>query len=120
MKMLDPVCDMVVDLEDARDHEPDAGVSRSRIRLLRAGLSHDVRQVTERFKPKMDAWLAERARGERAHATAHVGELSVVDAGVRERYKVCRCCMHDAYPQVVEQLDAERDANAEAQSPDHP
>jgi hypothetical protein len=32
----------------------------------------------------------------------------VIDAGVRAWYASCRCCLSDAYPQVVEVLDRER------------
>lgn len=35
-----------------------------------------------------------------------------IDAGVREWYKSCRCCLSDAHPEVVAVLDAERDAAA--------
>ncbi len=32
----------------------------------------------------------------------------MVDAGMREWYKACRCCMSEAYPKVLERLDAEK------------
>jgi len=33
-----------------------------------------------------------------------------IDSGVRDWYASCRCCLSDAHPEVVEILDAERDA----------
>ena len=48
-------------------------------------------------------------------ATTAVQTLSgdpVVDDGMRRWYASCRCCLSDAYPAVVAQLDAERDAAA--------
>ena len=38
---------------------------------------------------------------------AHPDELPMIDNGMREWCKSCRCCLSDAYPKVVEQLDAE-------------
>ncbi len=33
-----------------------------------------------------------------------------IDQGVRRWYESCRCCLSDAYPEIVEKLDAEREA----------
>ena len=33
---------------------------------------------------------------------------------MREWYKSCRCCLSDAYPKVVEALDAEKEKAASA------
>jgi Cu+-exporting ATPase len=35
-----------------------------------------------------------------------------IDAGVREWYASCRCCLSDAHPEAVAILDAERDASS--------
>ncbi|MGH2799423.1 MAG: hypothetical protein ACRDM0_17550 [Thermoleophilaceae bacterium] len=40
----------------------------------------------------------------------------MIDGRMREWYKSCRCLLSDAYPKVVEQLDAERAAMAQAPS----
>lgn len=49
-----------------------------------------------------------------AHAVAHDGGTArpalAIDEGVRRWYESCRCCLSDAYPEAVKQLDAERDA----------
>ena len=37
-------------------------------------------------------------------------ETPAIDAGMRKWYASCRCCLSDAHPEVVETLDAERDA----------
>ena len=37
---------------------------------------------------------------------------AVIDDGMRRWYASCRCCLSDAYPTIVAQLDAERDAAA--------
>lgn len=44
------------------------------------------------------------------------GEPTVIDAGMRAWYAACRCCMRDAYPELVDRLDAERDAAGLARS----
>lgn len=78
-KMLDPVCDMIVDLAEARDQ----------------GLTLEL--------------------PDREYAFCGQG-CQTKFAKSPETYKACRCCMHDAYPAVVEQLDAERAAVAQAPS----
>ncbi len=35
---------------------------------------------------------------------------AAIDEGMRRWYGACRCCMNDAYPDVVAALDAERAA----------
>lgn len=44
------------------------------------------------------------------------GPAPTIDEGMRKWYVSCRCCLSDAYPAVVETLDAERDAKKEAPS----
>ncbi|HET8568890.1 MAG TPA: hypothetical protein VFM93_07890 [Candidatus Limnocylindria bacterium] len=39
-----------------------------------------------------------------------------IDAGMRDWYRSCRCCLTDAHPEVVAALDAERRAQGEAPS----
>lgn len=43
-------------------------------------------------------------------------EAPTIDEGMRKWYVSCRCCLSDAYPSVVDALDAERDAKKEAHS----
>jgi YHS domain-containing protein len=52
-----------------------------------------------------------------ADTHAHAAESApTIDEGMRKWYVSCRCCLSDAYPSVVEALDAERDAKKEAPS----
>ena len=106
-KILDPICDMIVDVAAARDE----GLTIERPEREYAFCSHAclVRfaKAPHSYVGKVDAWLAADARGD-AHAHAHDGGTPVIDAGMREWYKSCRCCLSDAYPEVVQMLDAEK------------
>ena len=85
-----------------------------RVRTTRAGCFG-----TTASSSGSSAWSSARRSGSLrtcVEAHAHADELPAMDAGMREWYKACRCCMHDAYPAVVEQLDAERAATAQAPS----
>ncbi|HEY6202566.1 MAG TPA: hypothetical protein VI056_05945 [Candidatus Limnocylindria bacterium] len=115
-KLLDPVCDMVVDLEDAREHGLTLELPDREYAFCGHGCLTKFAKSPETYKSKVDTWLAAGARDEHSQTHAHADELPMIDAGMREWYKACRCCMHDAYPAVVEQLDAERAAMAQAPS----
>lgn len=39
--------------------------------------------------------------------------LPVIDEGMRRWYESCSCCLSDAFPEIKEQLDAERAAAAQ-------
>lgn len=115
-KLLDPVCDMIVDVAQARDQGLALEVDDREYAFCSEGCLRKFAESPQTYKGKVEAWLAAEAYGERAPAHAHGDVLPVIDAGMREWYKACRCCMHDAYPTVVEQLDAERAAMAQAPS----
>ncbi len=115
-KMLDPVCDMIVDLAEARDQGLTLELPDREYAFCGQGCQTKFAKSAEAYKAKVDAWLATESRDEHVETHAHVAELPAIDAGMREWYKACRCCMHDAYPAVVEQLDAERAAMAQAPS----
>lgn len=52
-----------------------------------------------------------------AETHPHAAESTpTIDEGMRKWYVSCRCCLSDAYPAVVDALDAERDAKQEAPS----
>jgi YHS domain-containing protein len=106
-KILDPVCDMVVDVAEQREAGLALELSDREYAFCGQGCLAKFAKTPEAYRAKVDAWLA---AGEHDTAHAHVDELPMIDNGMREWYKSCRCCMHDAYPKVVEQLDAERDA----------
>ena len=131
-KLLDPVCDMVVDVAQARDQGLTLELPDREYAFCGHSCLTKFAKSPETYKAKVDAWLAAHAHGEHALPHAHTDELPVIDDGIREWYKSCRCCLSDAYPKVVEQLDAERAATAqapadagicetaEAQQPGHP
>jgi len=107
-KMLDPVCDMVVGLADARDH----GLTLERPERDYAFCAHnclmEFAKSPQGYIPKVDAWLEAQAGGEHTGAHAHSDAAPVIDDGMREWYKSCRCCLSEAHPTIVEQLDAEK------------
>ncbi|HEY6959268.1 MAG TPA: hypothetical protein VI814_10615 [Candidatus Limnocylindria bacterium] len=105
VKMLDPVCGMVVDIAEARD----AGLTLERpereYAFCAAGCLTSFAKDPQRFIPKVEEWLA--AGSPDAHH-GHHDATPEIDNGMREWYKSCRCCMSEAYPTLVEQLDAEK------------
>ena len=131
-KLLDPICDMVVDVDEARDQGLSLELPDREYAFCSPGCLTKFAKTPDAYKAKVSAWVAADARGEHAPAHGHSDEIPMIDTGMREWYKACRCCMHDAYPKVVEQLDAEQAAaaqplseagiceTAEAQPPAHP
>ena len=115
-KLLDPICDMVVDIAEARENGLTLEMPDREYAFCSAGCLAKFAKSPNSYKAKVEAWLAAGSQSEHPTTHAHADELPVIDAGMREWYKACRCCMHDAYPTVVEQLDAERAAIAEAPS----
>ena len=107
-RILDPICDMVVEPVDARDH----GLTIERPEREYAFCSHaclvKFSKSPQGYFGKVDAWLEADARGEYAHAHDTTDAAPVIDAGMREWYKSCRCCLSDAHPEVVKILDAEK------------
>ena len=104
-KMLDPVCGMVVDVAEARD----AGLTLERpereYAFCAAGCLGTFAKDPQRYIPKVEEWLAAGA-AETAHG--HHGAVPEIDNGMREWYKSCRCCMSEAYPEIVATLDSEK------------
>ena len=114
--LLDPICDMVVNVAEARDQGLTLEMADREYAFCSAGCLAKFAKSPQSYTTKVDAWVAARARGEETTGHAHADAQPVIDNGMREWYKSCRCCMHDAYPAVVEMLDAERDAKAQPQS----
>ena len=112
-KMLDPICDMIVNLAEARDQGLTMELGEREFAFCSHGCIVKFAKSPQTYIPKVDEWLAQQERGDH-HATphAHVTETPVIDNGMREWYASCRCCMSDAYPKVVEQLDAEKARSA--------
>jgi YHS domain-containing protein len=112
-KMLDPICDMIVDLAEARDQGLTMELGERELAFCSHGCLVRFAKSPQTYIPKVDAWLAQQEHGDH-HATphAHPTEMPVIDSGMREWYASCRCCLSDAYPKVVEQLDAEKARSA--------
>ena len=114
--ILDPICDMVVNIAEARDHGLSLERPEREYAFCSAGCHAKFAKSPTTYIPKVEAWLGAEARGEHAHGHAHADGLPTIDQGMREWYKACRCCLSDAYPKVVEQLDAEHAAMAQQPS----
>jgi YHS domain-containing protein len=123
-KILDPICDMTVDLEEARAEGLVTEYADREYGFCSAGCQVKFAESQTTYVPKVEAWLA--TSGDHAHTSqalraqgplplhATSGELPNIDAGLRAWYSSCRCCLSDAYPRVVEALDKERETMREA------
>jgi YHS domain-containing protein len=111
-KILDPICDMVVDLVEARGQSLTVEYAGREYAFCSAGCKTKFAKDPAGYVPKIEAWVAAAAHahaaGDEPHHTTAAGELPNIDAGMRAWYSACRCCLSDAYPQVVEVLDKER------------
>jgi YHS domain-containing protein len=112
-KILDPICDMVVDLAEARDGGLILEYAAREYGFCSAGCKTKFATDPAAYVPKIEAWVATarthaHSEGDDVHRSTATGELPYIDAGMRAWYSSCRCCLSDAYPQVVEVLDKER------------
>ena len=111
-KILDPICDMVVDVAEARGDGLTLEYAGRQYTFCSAGCRTKFANDPMGYVSKVEAWLATggghaHAPGADAHASTASGGPPI-DAGMRAWYSSCRCCLSDAYPQVVEVLDKER------------
>jgi YHS domain-containing protein len=118
-KILDPICDMIVDLAEAREEGLTLEYAEREYGFCSAGCQQKFAKNPNSFIPKVEAWLASGAtRSDTTDGGAHAhgagAEDPAIDAGIRAWYKSCRCCLSDAHPQIVEVLDRERTASAQA------
>jgi YHS domain-containing protein len=118
-EILDPVCDMIVDLGEARDQGLTLEYPDREYAFCSAGCQAKFARSPQAYVAKVESWLASAgAHGHGTETTAHPqptsSELPKIDAGIRAWYSSCRCCLSDAYPQVVEVLDKERATTQEA------
>ena len=99
--MLDPICDMTVDVADAR--------SNGRI-MEHAGRTYAFcsNACVKAFSSDPVKWAV---KADAAGATALPKGEAVIDDGMRRWYASCRCCLSDAYPDIVATLDAEHAAH---------
>ena len=109
-KIIDPVCDMIVSIPEARDRGLTLEYPEREYAFCAPGCQAKFAKSPKTYVPKVEAWLAQRdAEGtDGGHAHTSSDALPDIDSGMREWYKSCRCCLSDAYPKVVEVLDAER------------
>ena len=117
MKLLDPICDMIVNVADARDQGLTMEMNDREYAFCSYSCLVKFAKSPQQYIPKIEAWVAAQAHGATSEHTAthsHGDELPTIDAGMRAWYSSCRCCLSDAYPKVVETLDAERASQAVA------
>lgn len=106
-KILDPICDMIVDVTDAREHGLTIEYPEREYGFCSVGCQAKFAKNPSAYSAKVEGWLAAQTA---AHPHATTGETPVIDAGMRAWYSSCRCCLSDAHPSVVEALDRERAA----------
>lgn len=104
--MIDPVCDMTVNVAEA-------AAKGLTLELDERTYAFCAKRCLKDFAADPAKWTA-KADATRP-AAAPQGE-SIIDEGLRRWYASCRCCMHDAYPDVVAALDAERTRSQQAVS----
>lgn len=100
--MLDPICDMVVEVADAKD-------SGRTVEYAGRTYAFCSKGCLKAFNADPAAWAA---KADAAAAAGRPGGEAVIDDGMRRWYASCRCCLSESYPEVVARLDAERDAAA--------
>ena len=104
--VIDPVCEMTVNVAQA---------AAKGLTLEFEGRTYAfcAKRCLKDFSADPAKWTAKADPSSRA--TAPVGDPSI-DEGLRRWYASCRCCMHDAYPEIVATLDAERTRAGQATS----
>jgi YHS domain-containing protein len=115
-KILDPICDMIVSPEDAREQGLTLEYPDREYAFCSSGCQAKFAGDPKAYIPKVEAWLARASEVVHREADGHpqaVGAEPAIDAGIRAWYGACRCCLSDAYPGVVKVLDDERAAMAQ-------
>jgi YHS domain-containing protein len=117
-KIIDPVCDMIVSIDEARDAGLTLEYPDREYAFCAPSCQTKFANDPKAHIPKVEAWLARRQGDAHDSIDGHPHASSVavpqIDAGIRAWYESCRCCLSDAYPKVVEKLDAERATGAAA------
>lgn len=103
-QMLDPICDMIVVVADA------AAKGRT-VEYQERTYAFCSNGCVKAFSADPAKWSA---KADAASVVRTVDGEAVIDDGMRRWYAACRCCLSDAYPAIVAQLDAERDARTPA------
>jgi len=119
VQILDPICDMIVDLADARERGLTLEYPEREYGFCSAACLSKFAKNPSAYTSKVERWLATgvdaaRAAAPDAHPHPTTGTVPVIDAGMRAWYASCRCCLSDAHPSIVEALDRERAQMQEA------
>ena len=111
-KIIDPVCDMIVSIPEARERGLTLEYPEREYAFCAPGCQTTFAKAPRSYVPTVEAWLAQHEADAKAgvsgHAHAASDALPDIDPGMRAWYESCRCCLSDAFPKVVEVLDAER------------
>ena len=99
-RMLDPICDMVVSVAEAATKGRTVEYEGRTYAFCSTGCVKAFRGDPAKWAAKADAAVIAPTRRD--------GGRIEIDLGMRRWYESCRCCMHDAYPEIVAALDAEK------------
>lgn len=105
-RLIDPVCDMTVNVAEA-------AAKGLTMELDGRTYAFCAKRCLKDFTADPTKWVAE---GDASEPVARTAGAPVIDEGLRRWYASCRCCMHDALPEVVAALDAERTRERQAVS----
>ena len=105
-RVIDPVCEMTVNVAEAAAKGLTLEFEGRRYAFCAKRCLRD-------FAADPAKWIA---TADATGPAAAPGEALNIDEGLRRWYASCRCCMHDAYPEVVAALDAERTRSQQAVS----
>lgn len=107
-RVLDPVCGMTVDVERAEANGLVADHDSRRFAFCRAGCLRAFQEDPAAYAVQASAPAAAAPPGR---------GLPVIDAGIRQWYDACPCCLSETYPEIKATLDAERAASATVAGP---
>lgn len=110
MKMVDPVCDMIVDVKEQRDLGLTLKRDDREYAFCAQGCLITFSKSPRKYIPKVEAWLA--AGGSAGAGAAGPDETPALDEGMRRWYETCPCCLGERYPKAKAMLDAEKAAAA--------
>jgi YHS domain-containing protein len=105
-RVIDPVCDMTVNVAEA-------AAKGLTLELEGRTYAFCAKRCLKDFAADPAKWIA---KADATRPVAALGATPIIDEGLRRWYASCRCCMHDAYPEIVAALDAERTRSQQAVS----
>lgn len=107
-RVIDPVCGMTVDVDDAEAQGLTTDVDGRRFAFCGSGC---LRAFLEDPAPYTTATTTMAATTPPGLLDPQRG-LPVIDEGMRRWYDACSCCLSEAYPDIKTALDAERAGGA--------